>query len=376
MTRNLARSAHTSPKSLPIEMTDLQNGSCVLLPSGQLMGTGSSDGESTCSDSLPTTRLAWGSRVGFMAVAAAACLVVLAAVGVKFAASSGQAAGDSLRSQLMEATAPEVAKDQRMQQSALRFLASEELMAVVAKHSVKHNPACQSSSLQNVPAICNATALTPFLVKHMSKRVQAMPSIVSEMMASVEIDGKTQEAVLYGTPHIADPQLPTIAEETVSTLEEAGRSAPEVAMRRLTEKLRPRSSQLTQLRAKLFPNAPELDPSVTRQTWQTILSAHGLHIHQEAGMRNPWHLQFDMTLPEGRNLTSALRSMPSGRELAPALFAPGVAPLATGAPVGGPPPPDDLAGDICAAIGLPLSHIVMASLHRAGSSRCPSGQRL
>lgn len=176
---------------------------------------------------------------------------------------------------------------------------------------------------------------------------------------------------MSGTPHLADPQLPTIAHEAVRTLEEAGTSTPDVAMRRLTEKLKHRSSQMAQLRTKLFPKAPDVDPSTASQAMQTILFAHGLHIQREADKRSAWNVEFDMAMPEGRSLTEALRSMPSGRELAPALFAPGVAPLAEAAPAGGPPPPDDLAGDICAAVGLPLTHLVMASLHHEGKLTLP-----
>lgn len=347
--------------------------SCAHQPvlSDQQLVVDCSDEESARSDSLPSTRATLSGRPLCLALAAASCVLALGALGAKTVASLANARGGSSHGLPVETAEPEFTTDRRMPQSSLRFLASEELMAVVAKHSVNSNPACRSNSSQDLPAVCDATALTPFLVKHMSKHVHGMPRVLSERMASLEVNSESQEAVMSGTPHLADPQLPALAQEAVNALQEVDRSGKAVVMRRLTEKLKPHSSQLTHLRAKLFPNARDADPSDAGRNLQTVLSAHGLHVQKEADKRSAWNVEFDMAMPRGRSLTSALRSMPSGRELAPALFAPGVAPLAAPAPIGGPPPPDDLAGDICAALWLPLTHLVMASLHHEGKLTLP-----
>lgn len=316
-----------------------------------------------------------------MGVAAAAGMLALGTLGLitarGLASDSASTPGDSSS---LEAAAgsefvrhqSEFVKHQRVPQSAARFLASEELMAVVAKHSISSNPHCQSGSSRDLPPVCDAAALTPLLVAHMSKHVNGMPRILSEKLASLEMDGDSQEAVIGGTHHLADPELPALARAAVSGLQAANRSAPGMALRRLNEALKPHSSKMAQLRAKLFPNMRGVDPSVAHQTVQTVLTAHGLHVQKETEKPGGWNVDFHMTMPTGRgSLTSALQSLPSGRELAPALFAPGTAPLPQSAPIGGPPPPDDLAGDVCAALMLPLTHLVMACLHHDGKLTLP-----
>jgi len=345
------------------------------VPSGQASASGCSDEESVSADDLPSTRRR------YMGVAAAAGMLALGTLGLitakSLASDSASIPGDS--SPLEAATGsefvkhqPEFVKHQRAPQSAARFLASEELMAVVAKHSISSNPHCQSNGSRDLPSVCDATALTPLLVAHMSKHVNGLPRILSEKLASLEMDSNSQEAVMAGTHHLADPELPALARAAVGALQEANRSASGVAVRRLNDALKPHSSKMTQLRAKLFPNMHTVDPSVAHQTVQTVLTAHGLHVRKETEKPGGWNVDFHMTMPTGRgSLKSALQSMPSGRELAPALFAPGTAPLKESAPIGGPPPPDDLAGDVCAALMLPLTHLVMACLHHDGKLTLP-----
>mmetsp|Transcript_146334 Transcript_146334/g.266843 ORF Transcript_146334/g.266843 Transcript_146334/m.266843 type:complete len:452 (+) Transcript_146334:59-1414(+) len=248
--------------------------------------------------------------------------------------------------------------DSRPPVAVPRFLASDDLMTVVAQQSVKSNPACKENPLYQV---CNASHLVPLLASHMTKHLQKIPKDIRDRLHDVHIGGDLQEAVKSAVPHLADPLVPKIANDLLPALKGVNDTTTEAAASRLSRTLKNRSSAMQELRAKLFPRTPPLtNLSAAEDMLHAALTSHGFHLQHSGN----WNMNFEMSMPRRRGINLA-------RELkeSPDLFA-DLLPFEK-APKGGPPPPDNLAADIVAVLAIPLSHIVVCSLHRTGRLTLP-----
>jgi len=251
--------------------------------------------------------------------------------------------------------------------NARQFWAGGDLMSAVAKRSIEVNPLCrEDSSLQ----ICNEATLGPLLVKHAIEYHVKTPRLLLEKLDTMELSPESQQAVQSGIVNIADPLVHVVAGHLSGAMRDVHDSTPDMVVRQLNEKLSPKAAHMDALRRKLFPAVSELPSSDTGAILQSTLRSNGVGFQQRAP-DGTWKQSLKVSLPGKQNITRALASIPGPRALSSALFAPGVAPLEAGAPVSGPPPADDFAGDIVAAIGLPLSHLIMCALHHEGKVTLP-----
>lgn len=314
------------------------------------------DPDSSSDESLPDIDAVRRRRIGWYAAVGGVVLVGVAMMGLV-------ALGFTSKFKEEVHTSSAAPGMQTPSATVPRFLSSSSLMQVVAEQSVKSNPTCrQNSSLE----VCNTNTLQPLLVTHMRKHVQSMPKKLLEVLDGAVMHSDSQEAVKKAVPHLADPLFHTLAKDIVQTMQQINGSTTEVAARRLTEKLKPRSSEMQDLRSKLFPGVPPVaHASAASDMLHTVLTARGLHLQH----KGQWNMDLNVAMPQKRSLTAALESMPSGRALEEAIFAPKW-PWEK-AEIPGPPPKENFAADIVAALAIPLSHIVVSCMHHFGYLTIP-----
>lgn len=310
--------------------------------------------DSTAEIIKPTRSLTRFVAMGLLAFVALAILTVLVLVP------------GFIRAKMWEPSSS-ASQNTKATTSVSRFLQSDDLMSFVASRSIQANPTCR---LNSELSICNATFMKPLLVKHANQRQNTMPEILLEFLSKLDISPETQEVVKAAIGNLADPFVQTLAQQLASEMPHVEGTTAEEAMQKLTNKLSSSGSQMQQYREKLFPNMPSLSDTEGGKVFQTALTSNGVRLEQK-GTDNSWKAEFEIGMPRTWNLTRSLMDMPSAHDLEAALFAPGSVPLKVGAPKNGPPPPDDLAGDIVAACFIPLSHLIMCALHHEGKVTLP-----
>jgi len=260
---------------------------------------------------------------------------------------------------------------QERQLSALEFLQSDELMNNIAETSIKARCPLGSKS-----GSCDNKLLSASLRNHSrdfySKvATHALLRPYARALQQGSLSRAGQNHILAAVSAMGDPSIQALAGKTASVIKQHKDDPPHVIARKLQDNLETDDSKINEVRSKLFSSNdfPDVDPEAL-----SFLRPGGIGFSSRYGSTL---MSFEMAYPRLENDKNEMTNnhAPLRRTLAEPftgqLYADGTAPLSKMAPKGGPPPPDDMAGDIVAAIGLPFSHLVMCALHSEGKVTLP-----
>jgi hypothetical protein len=271
-------------------------------------------------------------------------------------------------------------------ESALTFFHGHAVRRALLDLVAQTHPKCAVKTDVPKPE-CEVSSLEPVVARTVHAFTNSH-TIFKNALGKVNISATGRKHVLSGASHITDRRLHALARNVTNAMNCSG-GGDGISDQERVEILQ-REEQwcdMEDLRGKLFPAIPSLGKD-TRQAQQfrrvairnachsiqfsrapaPDMSEHFKMDYPTTGQAEPWEPFNDWTLQGGRRLPG------SSLDIAP--FAPGNPPLPQKAPTNGKPPPDDLAGDICAALVLPFSHIVMASLHHDGKLTLPYWTKL
>jgi len=248
------------------------------------------------------------------------------------------------------------------EQSALRFLSSQELAHSVSKSFAQANPICRQGVVSKEQDDCNEPAMSVAIRRQVSESFRRSPEL-SAIFNNRTVSGVQRQRLLSAAGHIFDARIPGLAREVKAMVDEHAHKGPVIFWKRLRERLAPLHADMKDLRSKLLPGVPFVDEpeDVKAEALAPWLGPKGVFIQDTIG---GWRASVDVTFPQAKAIPVEQTTFAERRLYT--MQAQGVA--GGGWPRLGPRPPGDAMHDVVAVfLGLfPLAAAHIIQEHYSG----------